>query len=49
MCDHLDDADASMLGAFESLEIETSEGLDGRRERLCLRFGSAASLVRHWM
>ena len=45
MCDHLDDADASMLGAFTSLEIETSEGLDGRRERLCLRFGSAAGLV----
>ena len=45
MCDHLDDADASMLGAFSSLEIETGEGLDGRRERLCLRFGEQAGLV----
>jgi chaperonin GroEL (HSP60 family) len=45
MCDHLDDADASMLGAFTSLEIETGEGLDGRRERLCLRFGDKAGLV----
>jgi len=45
MCDHLDDADASVLGNFSSLEIETGEGLDGRRERLCLRFGERAGLV----
>lgn len=45
MCDHLDDADASVLGRFSSLEIETGEGLDGRRERLCLRFGEQAGLV----
>ena len=45
MCDHLDDADASVLGSFSSLEIETGEGLDGRRERLCLRFGDHAGLV----
>jgi len=45
MCDHLDDADASVLGRFSSLEIETGEGLDGRRERLCLRFGDHAGLV----
>ncbi|MAF93548.1 hypothetical protein CMO85_02660 [Candidatus Woesearchaeota archaeon] len=45
MCDHLDDIDASMLGAFHVLEIETGEDLDGRRERLCLRFGSDAGLV----
>ena len=45
MCDHLDDADAAVLGAFLSLEIETGEGLDGRRERLCLRFGEEAGLV----
>ena len=48
MCDHLDDLEASMLGTFESLEIETGEGLDGREERLCLRFGQHAGL-RHWM
>jgi len=45
MCDHLDDANASVLGNFSSLEIETGEGLDGRRERLCLRFGEQAGLV----
>ncbi|MEL0267412.1 MAG: TCP-1/cpn60 chaperonin family protein, partial [Candidatus Poseidoniales archaeon] len=45
MCDHLDDADASVLGWFSTLEIETGEGLDGRRERLCLRFGEQAGLV----
>ena len=45
MCDHLDDIDDSMLGAFDVLEIETGEDLDGRRERLCLRFGSDAGLV----
>ncbi len=45
MCDHLDDLEASMLGTFESLEIETGEGLDGREERLCLRFGQHAGLV----
>ena len=45
MCDHLDDVDASMLGQFSSLEIETGEGLDGRRERLCMRFGEKAGLV----
>ena len=45
MCDHLDDADASLLGSFTSLEIETGESLDGRRERLCLRFGEDAGLV----
>ena len=45
MCDHLDDADTSVLGRFSSLEIETGEGLDGRRERLCLRFGEQAGLV----
>ena len=45
MCDHLDDVDASVLGAFEHLEIETSEGLGGRRERLCMRFGDDAGLV----
>ena len=45
MCDHLDDADASLLGSFTSLEIETGESLDGRRERLCLRFGENAGLV----
>ena len=45
MCDHLDDANASLLGNFSSLEIETGEGIDGRRERLCLRFGEQAGLV----
>lgn len=45
MCDHLDDVEASTLGAFTSLEIETSESMDGRRERLCLRFGAEAGLV----
>lgn len=45
MCDHLDDVDDAMLGTFSSLEIETGEGLDGRRERLCLRFGPTAGLV----
>ena len=45
MCDHLDDADASVLGSFSSLEIETGEGLDGRKERICLRFGPGAGLV----
>ena len=45
MCDHLDDADASVLGHFSSLEIETSEGLDGRRERLCLRAADRPGLV----
>jgi chaperonin GroEL (HSP60 family) len=45
MCDHLDDAHEARLGTFERLEIETSEGLDGRRERLCLHVGSNAGLV----
>ena len=45
MCDHLDDATSSVLGQFSSLEIETGEGLDGRRERLCMRFGEQAGLV----
>jgi chaperonin GroEL (HSP60 family) len=45
MCDHLDDATPSVLGQFLSLEIETGEGLDGRRERLCMRFGEQAGLV----
>ncbi len=45
MCDHLDDADATVLGTFSSLEIETSESLEGRRERLCLRVGPSPGLV----
>lgn len=45
MCDHLDDVGASVLGHLASLEIETGEGLDGRRERLCMRFGKKAGLV----
>lgn len=44
MCDHLDDLSSSALGSFEQLSVETSEGMDGRRERLCLRFGSSAGL-----
>lgn len=45
MCDHLDDANEARLGEFERLEIETSEDLDGRRERLCLHVGPSAGLV----
>ena len=45
MCDHLDDMDASILGNFTSLTIETSEGMDGRRERLFLHFAQLAGLV----
>jgi len=45
MCDHLDDAHEARLGVFERLEIETSEGLDGRQERLCLHVGPDAGLV----
>ena len=45
MCDHLDDAHEATLGRFERLEIETSEDLDGRRERLCLRVGEQPGLV----
>ena len=42
LCDHLDDVDSTILGQFQRLEIETSEGLDGRRERLCIRVGEHA-------
>jgi chaperonin GroEL (HSP60 family) len=45
MCDHLDDASEAILGTFEALTIETSEDLDGRRERLCLVVGEQAGLV----
>ena len=45
MCDHLDDAHEATLGRFDLLEIETSEDLDGRRERLCLRVGAQPGLV----
>ena len=45
LCDHLDDVDSTILGQFQRLEIETSEGLDGRRERLCIRVGEHAGLV----
>ena len=45
MCDHLDDAHEATLGRFERLEIETSEDLDGRKERLCLRVGEQPGLV----
>ena len=45
MCDHLDDLSPTSLGSFNHLTIETSEGLDGRRERLCMRFGDAAGLA----
>ena len=45
MCDHLDDLEESILGSFEVLEIETSESLDGRRERLCLHVGKTSGLV----
>ena len=45
MCDHLDDAHEATLGRFDLLEIETSEDLDGRRERLCLRIGAQPGLV----
>ena len=44
MCDHIDDLSSSSIGSFEQLLVETSEGLDGRRERLCLRFGESAGL-----
>jgi chaperonin GroEL (HSP60 family) len=45
MCDHLDDMDDSILGTFTSLTIETSEGMDGRRERLFLHIAQQAGLV----
>ncbi|MEK9651164.1 MAG: TCP-1/cpn60 chaperonin family protein [Poseidonia sp.] len=45
LCDHLDDAGEAVLGGFERLTVETSEDLDGRRERLCLRVGQTAGLV----
>ena len=45
MCDHLDDASEAIRGHFDVLEIETSEDLDGRRERLCLQVGERAGLV----
>lgn len=44
MCDHLGDLSTDSLGAFERLTIETSEGMDGRKERLCLQFGPSAGL-----
>lgn len=45
MCDHLEDVSETTLGSFTTLEIETGESLDGRRERLCLRVGEHAGLV----
>lgn len=45
MCDHLDDLSPEILGHFSSLQIETSESLDGRRERLCLQFGEHAGIA----
>ena len=45
MCDHIDDIEPSLLGRFSTLSIETSESLDGRRERLHLHVGGSAGLV----
>ena len=39
LCDHLDDLEPDMHGDFTSLEVQTTEGLDGRVERLHLVFG----------
>lgn len=45
VCDHLDDLEVADLGACESLWIETSEDLDGRRERIILDAGDRAGLA----
>jgi len=45
MIDHLDSLDASVLGTFESMHIETLEGEDARRERLHIDVGEQAGLA----
>ena len=45
MIDHLDSLDASVLGSFKTMSIETLEGDDSRRERLHLDVGEHAGLA----
>jgi chaperonin GroEL (HSP60 family) len=45
MIDHLDSLDASVLGSFKTMSIETLEGDDSRRERLHLDAGEHAGLA----
>ena len=45
MIDHLDSLDESALGSFESMNIETLEGDDSRRERMHIDAGTKAGLA----
>jgi chaperonin GroEL (HSP60 family) len=45
MIDHLDSLDASVLGRFQSMKIETLEGDDARRERMHIDAGEQAGLA----
>lgn len=45
MIDHLDSLDQSSLGSFESMNIETLEGDDSRRERMHIDVGTKAGLA----
>ena len=45
LCDHLDDLEPRDLGHCDRLAVETSEDLDGRRERIRLEVGETTGLA----
>ena len=45
LCDHLDDLESADLGHCDELIVETSEDLDGRRERVRLEVGESTGLA----
>jgi len=45
MIDHTDDIDKSTLGTFDSMEVESFDGNEGRRDRLYLHVGDESGLM----